>query len=426
MKKISQLAKNKFIQGGLIFTVANFFVSLFNYLFNSLSAKALGPHGYGEITALFSYQIIFSVPLAVIGTIIIRRIGFAGQSKWLVAYQFNRWFWEKTKKWFFIILIISPLFIFLPRFTNLKPITTVLLVSITLLGFIGSYYGAVFQGLQLFLAISLLGILGATIKFSGAMIAYLKLGGLTTIFIFLFLSALAPIIIAAKIINQKFKDKIKKITGSYVLKKRILRVLNNKHILITALSLLSISFIGNIDIIYVKKFFSADQAGLYSAWILFAKIITYVVGPLNGLALIFFSDKENKGERRKIVYLILILLFLTSLTMYFLYYFFPQPLIAIILSAKFSYIQALLPQAAVFGFFLAIITFFNTFFIAKQRKESLLIAFSAPFYLLAIYFFASSFNNLIQINIIYSLIVALIYLGALLNLGKDKLLKKPV
>ena len=415
MNKFRQLVKNKFIQGGLIFTIANFSISILNYFFNSLSAKALGPHGYGEIVALFSYQIIFSVPLAVTATIIIRRIGFAGKKKWLVASQFNRWFWKKTRKWFFVTLIISPLLIFLPRLTNLKPETVVFLIVITFLGFIGSYYGAVFQGLQLFLAISLLGTLGAIIKASGAFIAYLKFPNLLTIFSFLFFSSFIPIVIAAKVLQKKFVEKLKNTANSYVLKKRLLAVLNNKHVFITALSLLSVNFIGNADVIYAKKFFSANQAGLYGAWILFAKIITYVVGPLNGLALIFFSDKENKKESKKIVYFILIFLSFTALIMYLFYYFFPQQLITIIFSAKFFTIKNLLPQAAIFGFFLAIITFLNTFFIAKQKKEALLIAYSAPFYLLAIFLFTSSFNKLVQINIIYSLIIALTYLIALLK-----------
>src|SRR3990167_10800062 len=89
---INKLLINRFFQGGMVLTSTNLILGFLNYLFNSLSGKLLGPAKYSEISALFSYLVIFGVPSAVIQTEIIRRLGQAGTDRLKLVKSWNEWY----------------------------------------------------------------------------------------------------------------------------------------------------------------------------------------------------------------------------------------------------------------------------------------------------------------------------------------------
>src|SRR3989344_3767766 len=102
MKKfIGKIFFNRFFQGGMVLTTTNLILGFLNYLFNSLSGKLLGPAKYSEISALFSYLVIFGVPSAVIQTEIIRRLGNAGPDRFRLVKSWNEWYIKKIRKWKF-------------------------------------------------------------------------------------------------------------------------------------------------------------------------------------------------------------------------------------------------------------------------------------------------------------------------------------
>ncbi|PJC81260.1 hypothetical protein CO007_05560, partial [Candidatus Roizmanbacteria bacterium CG_4_8_14_3_um_filter_36_10] len=96
---IKSAFNNKFVKGGLFFTLANFLGGFLNYLFNSLSGKLLGPAKYSEITALFSYLTIFSLPITVITVDIIRRLGEKGKLRLSYFKMGEDWFWQRIYHW---------------------------------------------------------------------------------------------------------------------------------------------------------------------------------------------------------------------------------------------------------------------------------------------------------------------------------------
>ena len=75
MKLLKKLWANEFFQGGFFLTSSSFTINVLNYFFNLLAARTLGPSGFGEITAFFSYNNIFSVPILVVTLVLIQKIG---------------------------------------------------------------------------------------------------------------------------------------------------------------------------------------------------------------------------------------------------------------------------------------------------------------------------------------------------------------
>jgi len=191
--------------------------------------------------------------------------------------------------------------------------------------------------------------------------------------------------------------------------KRIIHLIKSRSIMLIFFSAISLNLLNNLDVIFVKKFFSPDLAGIYGGWNLFSKIIYYILGPILSLSFIFFSDKQQKKSHSKVLYLTLALFFVAGGILYLLYFFLKDFLVLLIFSKDFQSISPLLPQAAIFGILYCLIVFLNGFFIAKNSLRSLAITVYIIFYGTALYLFGKNLVTVININIIFSLLITISY-----------------
>lgn len=408
-KKIAKLYNNKFVQGGILLTIVTFVTNLLSYLFYSLSAKAVGPVGYGEIITLISYLSILGIPMTIITTIIIRRLGFAGEHRDAVAVGFANWFVLKIKKWWFLIPLYFALVFVIPKFTNLYFSSSLTLLLMLFFGMIGTVYGAILQGAHLFVIFSLTAVITAVIKIAGVLLSLYGYGELEMIYAGLVFGLILGIIPAIIKINS-LKSTISK--TSYALNKKITTLVFTKSNLITLLSLVGISTLGNADIILAKKIFSSHDAGIYGAWSLFAKTVLYILGPVNALLLIFFSAKETTKDQKKIMGFLLISLLFFGIIMFVGYSTVSHLLVSVILSRRFVEIEPLMGQAAIFGITYATVTIINNYFIAKKSNLSLISIFALPFYVVALSTWGNNITSFININIIFTTSLTLIYFVA--------------
>src|SRR3990167_5688544 len=74
-KIIAGIVSRKFLRGSVVYWAASLLGGLMNYFFNSYVGKALGPNGFGDISTLFSYVIVLSIPTGIVGTFLIIKIG---------------------------------------------------------------------------------------------------------------------------------------------------------------------------------------------------------------------------------------------------------------------------------------------------------------------------------------------------------------
>ncbi|MBI2641204.1 hypothetical protein HYW87_01245, partial [Candidatus Roizmanbacteria bacterium] len=209
-KSIISFLNNKFIEGGILLTVSNFLNGFLNYLFNSLSGKILGPAKYGEITALFSYLFITSVPMAVLLTDILRRLGQAGKEKYITVKMWEQWMLQKLHRWKFFFILYLFLTFPVAYVTNLSVLFSFTLLSILLLSFISVFYTSTLLGLQLFFGYTLVTLISTITKLLGPILIYFRLDGLTTIAFFLVAST-AALIVGGKILLTRTLKKTKKV-----------------------------------------------------------------------------------------------------------------------------------------------------------------------------------------------------------------------
>ena len=410
IETLIKLWKNDFIKGGTIFTIASFVANIFNYFFNLLAARALGPAGYGEIATLFSYASVASVPVLVMTYIVIEKIGARGAQAHTFALALNDWFLSKLRqRWFLIIalLIMMPL---VPIVTNMNQLSAYALIPFLILSSVGAFYAAVLQGLHLFVWIATLGIATSFLKLTGALLAMGGVGGLEIILIMLFASVTLPLLTSQRLLihstkNAQHKKNIK-------ITKRLRSILLNRQVIITFASLLAVTALINIDIIYVKKAYTAAEAGIYSSWSLLARIIFYATGPISMIGYTFFTNKKSKQNHEKILSISLMALSIIAIISYIFYTHFSHFIIALFFGDKFDAIIPYLGYASLFGAFYTAIMFINNYFLAKKSAIALTPAILLPIYVVALIVFTHSLEQIMQLNVIFALIVTLVYLVA--------------
>src|SRR3990167_9226564 len=378
-KFIDRALQNEFVSGGIIVTASSLVVNFFNYLFQSIIARTLGPQGLGEIAALFSYAIVFAVPLGVISTLVIQKIGASEEKGIEIARGIEHYFILKVKKmapFFIALFFLTP---FISRITNLSPITSYFFIPFLFLTFVSLFYSSLLQGLRFFWAFSIFAVIAGGIKLLGAISTFFKVPSPLgfTISIVLF-SLLSGFILSYKYIHNHFlKNKI----ISQLYDKNISSILSSKVFIITLLSIGAITALNNLDVILVKKMLDAHSAGLYASWSLLAKIILYLSTPLISVSFVYFTGNSHKKSQQKVM-------------IYFL-----VGMIAIFSGLYLFY-------------FYNIIFFINNFFLAKKSLFALLLPFCLPFFLLIFTLGAKSLTNAFQIDVWVSGIIAFLYLGS--------------
>lgn len=398
---IKNLWNNDYAKGGVFLTVASLVGSGLNYIFNFTIAHSLGPRGYGEIVAFNSYLGLTSIPITVLSTVLIQKISSSGRKTYQIAGEIEFFFLHRLKRWGFFFLFLFLIIPFVPRLTNLSPELAYFLVPTFVASLVGAFYSSSLNALKLFTATAVLSIIGVLLKLSGALLVATASQGLPTVTVFLFLSAVIPLIGSAYFFRRKIP--VLKI-DSTILNKRLKHILLSRIFILTTLSVIGFTFFGNVDIIFVKKFFSPAESGIYSAWNLFSKIIFYLLGPIVSVSFIFFSG--DKGRSLKPLFYTLLSLCGIFGCAFIAYTFFDKTVILILFGAKFLSLQPYLQASSIFGFFYALIVFLNSYFLAKKHLAAVLLTAGLPFYVAALFIFGKNIEQIIFTNISFAITIA--------------------
>ncbi len=417
MKKI---LKNDFFKGAIFLTTSSFIVNILNYFFYLIIARSLGPSGYGELAAFFSYLSILSLPFSMVSTYVTQKISGTKHNKFEYARNIEILLKNKIKRWWIPIVIGSIVIIpFTPTLTNLSLFPSLSLIPFIVFGFITSIYDSIIAGIPLFFLSSLLGILSIVFKLLGAVFTLTTSAGISIVLFFIFLSSL----LRAVVINRKIKSALSPtfhLSNKLIFNTRIITVLRSRQFIFTIFSLVGITLFSNIDIVFAKKIFTSQNAGLYSSWSLFAKIILYAIGPLLAVSFIFFTSRDNVKYHRKSFLLSLPVLLLIGIASYIFYSRFAGFIIYILVGYKFNSIAPFLGYASIFGTLFTAITFFNNYFLAKNSRILFVLPLSMPIYLLLILLFAKNILSLIHINIFFSSFLVLLYIVGFFIGDKNK------
>lgn len=409
---IKKIIGNSFFQGSILITAANFIGGFLNYLFNIFIGRALGPAGYGEITTLFSYLTILTIPVGVIVQLIIIKIGNKKDNV-LYTVSLINWLIAKVKKYWIASILVLCIIPFIPQLTNLSPIIGYSLIPLVLLAYIIGLYDGILQGLHLFFWASVIGIITIFMKFLGSVIVLYMWQQIGIIVIFLLLSSLLKGILSHIKLSQLVKGVVK---NPPALNKNIVALITDPQILLTSISGAAILVLSNADIIYVKKVFTAEEAGIYGSWSLFAKVILYILGPVITVSFIFFSSKKNEKYHRLVLLGGIVLLLLSGLGALLAYGFYGELIISTLFGKGFLQLLPFLEWASFFGISYTLIIFMNNYFLAKGNKAAYILACSLPVYIAGLIFYGSDLGKVMLVNIWFAFGVVGLYLLAFLRM----------
>lgn len=330
-------------------------------------------------------------------------------------------FYKKLIRWWPVILLFLFLSPLTPRITNLSPFAGMILIPLILVSFVGTFYSSTIQGLKLFFYISMLSVIGTLIKLLGALFTMLDTNGVNTIIIFIIGATVVPLVLSIFMLHAYLRKKVA--IPLPAVEKRVLSLFSNRQFLLILFSTLAVTLFNNIDIVVVKKFLPSTDAGIYSSWSIFAKIIFYAIGPLISISFIFFSDAKNNKFQHRALNLSLIFLLIVGIVSFLVYKNLGSFVVNMLFGDKFKPVVPYLSLASLFGSLYAGIAFLNSYFVAKKDKFSLILPVFLPLYILLLFFGEKDVGYIMKLNIVFSFCIVVLYLLAYVRSVKKSFVK---
>ena len=277
----SPSSKDKlFLEIGIVF-IGTSLAGLTNLLYHLVSARLLSPEDYGTLNALLSLILFASTPVSPLGTTLTRFFTEYITTKdfdflTLIFLKFLRRLLLGGLVLFLVFVIFAPT---LGRFLNTRSIYLIVCGTIIALTLISPLFLSLIQSFQRFSLFSLIIFSSSLMKFLIGfflMLSGLKvLGGLlgilgSSIFTLLLSILFIPYFLKDLKVKTEKRDKLSKVDLSPIY----------KYFFPVALSIVSFTILTNIDVILVKHFFSAQDAGYYSWAQMVGKILLFLPSAL--------------------------------------------------------------------------------------------------------------------------------------------------
>jgi len=287
-----KLSSNSLARNSAIVFAGSMAANVLAYVYHLLMGRLLGPAGYGEFSSLVSIFYIFSVPLVVASTVLVKFIsGFKAHN---AIGQAKSLFWSVTKSVFVISLIGLPVMLgAAPWVTSFLHLSSWVLFMLVYLTFVMSLLSiapaSLLQGYQRFVWVSVFAVAMVAIKilFSVPMSVWGVYGVLSAAALagaVTYLLYYVPLGFVLKAKSEK----------SSVSRRDAFR-----FALPTLLIQLGITSLYTTDIILVRHFFPASEAGLYAALAILGKIIFYASSAVSLVLFPVLSERTEMGAATK-------------------------------------------------------------------------------------------------------------------------------
>lgn len=323
---MKRLFSHPLFLSGTIMVVGSNFVNALNYLYNLVMGRLLGPAGYGELASIFSIVNLVGIINMSLGLVITR----------FVAAAKNDIEIKGLVKWFqrIALLLAGLLFLatslgsrWIAEFLNLDVWLIVLLSLVWMFIFPAFVNKAALQGLLKFKQI----IASLSIE----SILKLVLGVAMVIAGFSVAGALGAFIVAALVNYLMTVFFIRNYADTQAIEPK-----NTRPMFVYAIPLvvqsLTLASLYSTDLLLVKHFFSAHQAGIYAAMSNLGKIIFFGAGPISQVMFPVVSRRQSQGQGyQKVILLSIVSTLVLSLMILAIYWLLPDLTIRIFYGALF-------------------------------------------------------------------------------------------
>ena len=368
--------KNELFRASFLLLVLMTVSNVINYLFHFVMGRMLGPVDYGIVAVLTSIIYIFSVPTASIQTLV---------AKYTTVLNVKKEY-GKIKGMFKLMIIEAGIFaiiLFLIYCAASFFISNYLGISLPLLfltgliifsSFISPVTLGITQGMKKFSVLGWNTIVNSSVKLITAIIF--------VFFGFKVYGAIIGFILGALVSFILIFPFIKEIINSKEIREKKPIISRNSFSLLT--SILTITLMYSLDIIFAKIFFTPEIAGKYAVASMIGKMIFFGTSSVASAMFPISSERfliENKQRTANIIKKTFIMI--TGLCLIALVFmgFFPKFIVALLFGSKYLDIAGILFYI---GIAFTMISLTNTFVLYKLSVDEFRIRHSAILFLLLV------------------------------------------
>lgn len=408
---IVRLVRHPLIAGSIIVFAGSFFSNICNYLFNLLLGRFLFVTDYGTYAVLISFLSLFGIFPSALTTIF---------AKFTATYKakedmlgLSTIFRSGLKIVFSLGLVVLVLLcLTLPysaSFLHIQdPILLILIFLTIFLSIVGSLPTGMLQGEMRLFLLSFYNISTPILKIVIGFVLLLlgwRIFGVTTA---IFIASLLSLIFILSLVWPKYRKHVP--TGiSQALFFKEFKVHSYKFFLAT----LGITILSTSDILFVKHFFSAEQAGQYAALSLMGRAIFYLASPIY---FVFFPLIAQKREKKESIYNTLLLgvgiITLGSVALSFIYFLFPTVILQVFFPAPaYKILASYLGPFSLYIIVFSIAILFNNLLLSLGKSEVYKIdLFVAAIFIVSMYLLHNSFYQVIGILFFTSFLLLSLHL----------------
>lgn len=418
MALVRRLLKSELLKGSFLIFIAGNLGNLGNFLYSLSMVRLLGPEIYGELGAILSLLSLLAVPLSILSLVVVKTVSsFYGRGEFDKLASFLR---DQQAKVLLIGVIGAVLIIcsgpLIQNFLKLDSFLPVLFLgTVFLVGGLSTVNKGALQGTLAFPSLTINSITEVAIKLLLSVV--LVLWGLQLA------GALAGPVIASLAGYLLASWQLRKIRKSAQTKEKTsLAAIWREAFSPVLLTTLTLTIFFTMDVVLVRHFFTAVEAGEYAALANLGKVGYYIVGPIMMVMFPLISARANNGRSYLLPLLGGLVLSLgASLGIIFVFLFYGQPIINLLYGEK--YLGAV-PYLSLYSFYMAIygLNAILTYFILSisyYRPIPVLFLISLLQGVL-IFFFHQSIFRVIGVNIIISALYLLVITIFILWRAKSK------
>ncbi len=294
----SLMKKDNFIRNAGIMFVATTVGSVCNLLYQLFMVRNLSPVDFGILNALLSLTIIVAMPAGPLQTVVTKCVAtYKAHDHWGKIHTFLVLF---LKKVFFLgMLIFFVLFIFRAKIAGFLKIENTSLVTMMgimmALSVLQPFNLGALQGVQKFNSLGLISIFNAVLKLLFGILlvkaGFRVFGALGSIF----LSGVIVLLFSFFSLRKYFFARYAK---KFDFKDKELNwgdIYNN--LLPAFIALPSFALLTNMDVVFVKHYFSPEKAGFYSIAQMIGKIILFLPGAVTIVMFPKVAENHTRNEQ---------------------------------------------------------------------------------------------------------------------------------
>ncbi len=417
-KFIRDSIDNQLIAGSAVLFAGNMFANFGNYLYHLVMGRMLGPIDYGILASLISISYLLSIPMAALALVIVKYVSaLRGQKKMTTVNYFFKWINRKVLFFgsicFLVYLIVSP---WLASFLHLE--SNILLIIIGAVSFAGIFLSinqATLQGFLRFSWYAIVGIVNVAIKLILAMVlvylGYRVLGATSAILTGMVISYAVAFFFIKKIIGTK-KER-KGFEGKEVF----------SYALPVFFSILAFTSLYTTDIILVRHFLPAQEAGFYAALATLGKIIFFASTPVVMVMFPMVSERHANGKKYSNLFKLSFgLVFLVCLAISGIYFLFPKLMINILYGSQYLLASHYLWLFAIFLSLYSFSYLLTNFYLSiKKVKVVILPIIAAIAQILFISLFHQNLSQVVWVSVsVLSLLLITLLIYHFYDEKKDK------